>query len=282
MRTSMACLFALFMGTTSPPVLERSKSSPRSMDSRDLLLAALGKATLDCVGTLGPSLYSTTTGRLERTFDECTTGSRESLAHLDEVLGVQDSAPGREDALAEHYVARWNAFVNSFPRRLIRTCPTWTLENVIDAPTDESVARVTSLGRPGKEGYRYSVSSSQCGRNPRCAAALASRCAGGFGPGFLVESDGASGRIEIDPAWWLTHTEYPPEDECNPFAKYAHGFCMAIGSDPHKLYGTIERAGDRCCRWDEVHQQINPFGVFVPIDCDGQGWFCMSYCQLPP
>ena len=39
-----------------------------SLDPREALLAALGTATLDCLGTVGPTLYETSTGILARTF----------------------------------------------------------------------------------------------------------------------------------------------------------------------------------------------------------------------
>ena len=246
------------------------------------LLAALGTATIECLGTVGPSSFSTATGALARTFDACQTRDARSLARIDALLGVQFSAQGRADDLAGYYVATWNAFTESFPYGRIQTCPTWTLMNVIDAPTTESVARYVSRGWVGKENRRYLVSSGDCGRSGQCAVTEAVICAGGFGQGFVVHRDPGRRLVEVDPAWWLTTYEYPSSggggaDECNPFrgvGEYLHGFCE---NDQATLYGSIERAGEQCCFWSEEAQKVYVDGTFVPVDCGG-GWFCMTYC----
>ncbi len=82
-----------------------TQEAPR-IDGRDALLAALGKVTLDCVGTVEPSTYQTTSGVLARTFSACRSGDRATLKHLDGLLAVQLSKQRRADGLAEHYVSR--------------------------------------------------------------------------------------------------------------------------------------------------------------------------------
>ena len=115
------------------------------------------------------------------------------LARVDALLGVQFSAEGRVDHLANHYVATWNAFTASFPDGRIRVCPTWRLMNVIDAPTTESVARYMDRGWNGEENRRYEVSSPECATGA-CAVTEALACAAGFGEGFVADEGLEPGR----------------------------------------------------------------------------------------
>ncbi len=140
------------------------------------------------------------------------------------------------------------------------------------------MARLAHLHRPGKESYRYTVEAPQCRGNAACSVNVAVACAGGFGPGFLVEADRTRGRVEVDPAWWLTHYTYTRDD--SPFSSAFLGICEARGFDPnhpYNLYGALERAGDKCCVW--TNGKLYTTGIFEPIDCGG-GWQCMTYCIL--
>jgi hypothetical protein len=101
-----------------------------TLDARDALLAALGRATLDCVATVEPSIYETRSGALERTFTACVSEDRTLLQRVDALLAVQFSKRGRVDDIAGHYVARWKAFTDSFPHGLIGQCPTWQLLDI--------------------------------------------------------------------------------------------------------------------------------------------------------
>jgi hypothetical protein len=252
-----------------------------TLDGRDALLAALGRATLDCVGTVGPSTYETRSGALERTFTACVSGDRTLLQRVDALLAVQSSRTGRGDDIAGHYVARWNAFTDSFPHGRIAQCPTWQLEGVIDAPTSESVPRFqharTSL--IGKENYRYRVESPQCAQDGECDVRLAAACAGGFGPAFIVDLDPPRSRVEVDPAWWLTTYDYP-DDLWNPFKLPGYYHPMSYyGALPGALYGAIQRAGEACSQWEPTAGKHYTDRELLPIDCGG-GWFCMTYCTL--
>ena len=276
MYRAIACVLTLVATTASAQQPVRLESFGLPSNYRDLPLAALGKLTLDCLGTVGPTLYSTSGGRLARTFDACTQDAA-ALDQIDELLGAQNSIEGIIDGLGPHYAMRWNDFVRRFPARAIRQCPTWTLQNVIDAPTDESVARIRKLARPGKESYRYTVSAPQCNGNAQCSVVVATACAGGFGPTFLVESDVVRGRIEVDPVWWLTRYTYFGRDVHIP-----NEWCSNVSGDPnvpYKLYGTLQMAGQQCCELLNGKAYLDR--VFVPIDCGG-GYFCMTYCTLPP
>jgi hypothetical protein len=253
-----------------------SQEAPR-IDGRDALLASLGKATLDCVGTVGPSTYQTSTGMLVRTFTACRSGDRAALKRLDALLAVQLSNQGQADGLAEHYVSRWNTFLKSFPSGHVTQCPVWKLEGILDAPTTESVPRYMSEKRIGEENARYSVSSTQCSQDGECAVKAAAACAAGFGPGFIVDTDPRRSRVEVDPAWWLTTYEFV-DDESNPFMLPGYYHAMSYyGQLPGSMYGALERAGEACSQWVEGAQKHYVDRHLIPIDCGG-GWYCMTYC----
>jgi hypothetical protein len=263
----------------------------RPPDGRDALLAALGSLTIECLGTFGPSTYSTESGILARTFDACRAPQTQALSRIDALLGLQMSQQGQRDALAAHYTARWNAFVKSFPYDRIQECPAWRLLDVIDAPTSESVGRHLDrrrdqgVGSPpiGEQNARYRVTSGQCDGDPACAARHATICAAGFGNQFLVEVDLERARIEVDPAWWLTHYEFK-NDDSNPFKQPGYYHPMSYyGSPPGSLYGAIERAGELCSSYDWYSGKHYPDRVLTLIDCtDGDGWYCMTYCMEGP
>ena len=272
-------MLTLTVASASTAIAQRS-ALPPPHPGRDLL-AALGTATLDCLGTVGPNSFETSTGYLKRTFMSCPVDG-EALARIDALLGVQHSDQGYLDDLAGYYVSTWNTFIRRFPHGRIRACPSWTLLNVIDAPTPESVARLTRLGRPGKQNQRYLVTSDDC-RTSGCAVDRAVICAGGFGDGFVVEADRERGLIELDPAWWLLDLEF--ERDCSWEEKFAylHGYCDALESPLVKggtLYGAIQRAGEKCCYWYSPGGPVTTDGTLVPIDCGG-GWYCMTVCGPP-
>jgi hypothetical protein len=252
----------------------------KGMDSRDTLLAALGKATLDCVATVGPSTYQTASGRLARTFTSCSTGDRTALGRVDALLGAQTTAQGRDDDLSGHYVGRWNAFIRSFPSREISECPTWSLDAVLDAPTMANVARVVAQKQIGEENARYTVSSARCAGDGACAVKAAVTCVAGFGPGFVIGGDPVRSQVDVDPAWWLTTYEFE-DDSTNPFRAPGYYHAMSYyGAPPGALYGALERAGEACSQWDEISGTHFTDRMLVPIDCGG-GWYCMTYCTLP-
>jgi hypothetical protein len=196
------------------------------------------------------------------------------------LLGVQHSKQGRTDDLAGFYSARWNAFVQSYPAGQAGSCPVWTLANVLDAPTTESVPRAMASNQPGKENARYFVYSPRCAQDGECAVKAAVACAAGFGPGFIVERDPRRSRVEVDPAWWLTTYEFE-DDDSNPFRMPGYYHAMSYwGEPPGSLYGALQREGEACSQWDEYAQIHFTDRILVAIDCGG-GWKCMTYCMLP-
>jgi hypothetical protein len=255
-------------------------ADPR-IDGRDTLLAALGTATLECLGTVGPLTYRTNAGVLERTFAGCRAGSRSALIQIDAILALQVSEQGRADDIAGHYVSRWNAFLESFPDGQNVECPLWQLESVIDAPTRESIPRIRAQRRIGKENYRYRVSSRECQSDGGCATRLAVQCAAGFGPVFIVDRDPGRSRVEVDPMWWLTTYDFV-DDQSNPFQMPGYYHAMSYyGELPGSLYGAVQREGEACSQWDELSGKHYTNRVLTLIDCGG-GWRCMTYCMMRP
>jgi len=280
MKRTLLILTTAWIGLGGGTAGQTAVASAR-IDSRDTLLAALGKATLDCLGTVDPSTYDTSSGALARTFGSCRDGGRAALRKVDALLAVQFSKPGTAERLAAHYVSRWNTFVESFPYGHITQCPVWMLENVIDAPTRESVPRLVAQRRIGKENYRYTVFSSQCAQDGECAVRQAAACTAGFGPAFLVDTEPRRSRVEVDPAWWLTTYEFP-DDLSNPFKQPGYYHPMSYyGDPPGAVYGAIQRAGEQCSRWDPYTTMHTIDAVLTPVDCGG-GWLCMTYCTIPP
>jgi hypothetical protein len=249
-------------------------------DPREALLAALGTATLDCLGTVGPTTYrTTTTGVLERAFDACRRGGAQALAQIDALLGVQLSREGAADGIASFYVATWNAFIDSFPHDTLGECPVWRRTQVIDPPSFDRVVRF--FGRVGKENYHYAVSSRECGASGACAVRNAVTCAGGFGSQFVLDVRPRAATVVVDPAWWLTTYDFSSEP-LNPFKMPGYYHAMSYyGNPPGALYGAIQRAGEACSQWDVTAGKHYTDRVLVPIDCGG-GWFCMAYCTIPP
>src|SRR5690606_1097664 len=99
-------LLAAALLTIAPaiPSAGQAPTQERAFDPRGSLRAALGTATLECLGTVGPSLYETQSGHLWRTFRTCTTGDDLALTRIDAILRAQLSSEGSRDGLAEFMV----------------------------------------------------------------------------------------------------------------------------------------------------------------------------------
>jgi len=281
MKRMLAFLTATWISFGGAVIGQGHRTGTPGVDARDALLAALGTATLECLGTVAPTAYRTTTGVLERTFTSCHGGDRVALRRVDALLALQFSEQGRADDIAGHYVSRWSTFVDEFPHGQNVECPLWQLENVIDAPTRESIPRVRSQRRVGKENYRYVVSSLECQFDGGCATRMAVQCAAGFGPLFIVDRDPGRARVEVDPVWWLTTYDFV-DDQSNPFKMPGYYHPMSYyGALPGSLYGTVQREGEACSQWDEFSGKHYTNRVLTLIDCGG-GWHCMTYCMTKP
>lgn len=259
--------------------LRRTQSRAQVHES---LLAALGQATVDCLGTVSPRSYQVNSaGVLERTFEACNARDGRTLEQIDQLLGVQHAREAQDERLAERFARTWSAAARRFPAKLIRECPSWELLHVIDAPTRERVAYFAAqegAASIGKEYHWYKVSSAQCGASGACAVAQAKLCGAGFSDQFIVWTDPTSSSVIVDPLWWTTPDGY--EDEENPFMSHgAYSHPMSYyGELPGALYGSLARAGESCSKWSETAQKHYHDRKLAPIDCGG-GWACMTICK---
>lgn len=268
--------------SSEPDTIEPSQSQSQSLgkfDSRDALLAALGSATLDCLGTVNPATYLVKQGVLAKNFKGCPLDkSGATMKHIDAILGVANSAQGKKDKLGDHYAATWKKYQDTFPQD-INVCPTWKLTSVIHPPNFANVKNQPA-GEPGKENYVYEVmEEQQCKGKASCVVAHALSCAGGFGSQFLIGGDPKTSSVKVDPVWWLTRYIFA-DDSSNPFMAGGYYHAMSYYGDlPGSLYGSVQREGEPCSEYlDEKHYTDRQL---VGIDCGG-GWVCMTYCMLPP
>jgi hypothetical protein len=267
---------------SEPQTVDPSESQIQSLDkfdSRDALLAALGSATLDCLGTVNPATYLIKQGVLTKNFKSCPLDtSGESMKQIDALLGVANSEPGKKDKLAEHYASTWKSYQDNFPEG-INVCPTWNRIKVVHPPTFENVKNQPE-GVPGKENYVYEVKETQqCKGKPSCVVSHALSCAGGFGSQFLISGDPKSSSVTVDPIWWQTRYVFPTDTD-NPFMAPGYYHPMSnYGDLPGALYGAIQREGEPCSEY--LNSKHFTDRQLVPIDCGG-GWMCMTYCTLPP
>jgi hypothetical protein len=261
-----------------PSLLERAQ---RGADARDTLLAALGQATLDCLGSVSPRDYRVNSARvLERAFSECTTRDASALEQIDRLLGVQHSREGQEEGLSERFAQVWTAAARAFPSRLVQQCPKWQLMHVIDAPTEERVAHFaaqTGADGIGKEYRWYKVSSAQCGSSGLCAVWHAALCGAPFSKQFIVWLDPASSSVIVDPVWWLTDYEDESGGPFNQNPAYVH-WSSYYGEVPGARYGHVDREGETCSKWSEITQKHYTDRKWTLIDCGG-GWMCVTYCN---
>jgi hypothetical protein len=281
----LAILLAVPTAEGRDRVTDPLTRAQRGAHAHDTLLAALGEATLECLGRVSTRDYRVgPEGTLERAFDGCAEPDDPALARIDRLLGVQHSREGQQDGLASRYATVWTRAARAFPERAIQQCPDWELQHVIDAPTQERVAFFTAkegAAGIGKEYRWYKVTSQQCGPNGFCAVFQAMLCGAGFSNQFIVWTDPFSSTVIVDPAWWLTAYEDGSDGKkqfTNPSAGYKHPMSYYGDDVPGAMYGALERAGESCTRWSETAGKHYTDRTLVPLDCGG-GWYCATYCK---
>jgi hypothetical protein len=284
--TALAVLLSIPAAEGRDRFTDPLSGAQRGANAHDTLLAALGEATVACLGKVSTADYRLNPARvLERNFDNCGTRDARALEQIDRLLGVQHSREGQQDRLAERYAQVWSKAARAFPSRAIPDCPDWELQHVIDAPTEERVAFFAShegAAGIGKEYRWYRVSSPQCGSNGFCAVFQALLCGAGYSNQFIVRTDPLSSTVIVDPAWWLTAYEDGSDGKkqfTNPSAGYKHPMSYYGDDVPGAMYGALERAGESCTRWSETAGKHYTDSTLVPIQCGNDGWYCMTMCQ---
>lgn len=235
--------------------------------------AALGSATLDCLGTSNPRAYAVKGGILVPTFSNCR--NEQAAETIKNLLAFQKTDLGR--AAAKFMTATWARWAEQFPYDEIKECPAWKKVSTINPPTRENVGSLKP-GQIGKENYVYAVSSRTCGKNAECTVSQALQCAGGFGSQFLIGADYEKGAVTVDPVYWLLNISFA--EDANPFLLtpgYYHGMA-GYGAYPGAEFGAPNRAGEYCSKWLADYLPPATNAVLVPVDCGG-GYYCMSMCK---
>jgi hypothetical protein len=225
--------------------------------------AAIAEATIDCVGTIGPSSFGVDSlGLLSRNFSTCTVPSTDDpLLRLDRLLSLQLRVDLSLSTVC--FAQAWTDWLVSALATNLSVCPVWTKVSTSGEPTSAAVAQnaatlpVLPDGRPrvsvayGKQQFVYAVAFPaplpllQLCRTPQsCARA----CTAGLA-GFYV---GLSGNDVVgDPYWWLDPTDYGSN---SPYrvGGYYHPMSYADDDVPGAIYGDWARRGDACSWWNGV------------------------------
>ena len=227
--------------------------------------AALGAATLECLGTVSPDTYIVEEGVLRRNFATCR--EKGTLQTIDNLLALQHIA----DA-AETFVTTWERWKGNFGAEDVTACPTWQRLRTWQQPAAGDVLDGYA-GRVGESFTEYAVHSPACA-DAACAVHDALACAGGFGETFLVSSDPQRGSVTVDPVWWLDDTDFPPE--YNPFLSDGYYHAMSFyGSVPGDIYGAVNREGEYCSKYHAgYHYKLRLRALYCAPD-----WICMTECK---
>lgn len=111
----------------------------------DTITAALASRTLECRGTIGPTLFEVKAGRLTRTFAECTTQDARALKEIDALLAMQEAKHPKLRELRACVTERWTAWTELFAKTELTTCPSWQRTEVIGKPSRESLAQLDRM-----------------------------------------------------------------------------------------------------------------------------------------
>ncbi|HMJ14407.1 MAG TPA: hypothetical protein VK524_23485 [Polyangiaceae bacterium] len=236
-------------------------------NSFDAHLSALGLATLKCKGFVDPDDYDGSNGVLKQRFEKCTKDEKQ-LEHIRNLLGIQNVS----DLAARHMAGTWEQARKQFPRDQIKVCPAWDHSEVINPPTFETVKNLPS-GGIGEEFNAFYVKSEIC-QGPRCAVAHAKMCSAGFGSRFFVDGNIETGKVIVDPVWWLDDSDFPPD--ANPFLSPGYYHAMSFyGAVPGSVYGAVHRAGEYCSKYYAgYHYKLR----LKPLYC-APDWICMTECK---
>jgi hypothetical protein len=275
----------------------------RDCNSFNGVTAALGTFTVDCLGTLDPTQYSLgDDGILRRNFDSCPVDGRK-LSSIDGILSLQypgrdlHGAPDQMPFAKECVGGRWEIWRQQFVESGIAQCPVWKLNQLINAPNNEIVARYASqlpqisprIGMPenGERppvisqlrqnatyvvGFEGQVPPQQCDSPASCAAA----CAGGF-PGFVLGADGEL--VLTDPPYWELDTDYPDPAGEDPFMQGGYYHPMSFsGSIPGDIFGHFNRVGEPCSYYSSGYH----FTTWMKDSCVEDEWggtVCVGMCR---
>jgi hypothetical protein len=285
---SVACGEAVPTGDAG----SRSATEQRPLDecaSVRSYTAALGEATIRCLGTFGPDTYHVgADGLLVPSFAACTqTGAGTAFRDIGDLLSLQASGvlPAARDCMVESFVGWADRF-----RALGRSeCPTFRVVESRGAPTRDAVLELThrfdfaglvsgrAYAKPDEmelhENFVYDVAFADGKSAKPCGDALdcATDCASAF-PGWFVGTE--DGRFIGDPSWWVAGSNYDSGSSLDPF-DYPYVHLMSFyGPPPGDVYAHRDRVGEACTKWagGSLHYVV----TLRSFCLNGLG--CMSKC----
>jgi hypothetical protein len=225
--------------------------------------AALGAATIRCLGSFSPDTYFVDEGGILReNFDACTRpGAGEALRDIQDLLVLQEPEaefPAARRCMPEAY----RVWAERFTGAGNHACPTWDVVSSRGDATPETArqaarffdfdhmlatGREIALGEPAlHRDFIYEVrfpasrSAQPCGDALSCAQ----NCARAF-PGWHVGFE--NGRFVGDPSWWVEN-EYAYPNSPYMVPGYYHPMSF-YGPPPGAIYGHRNRQGEACSRW---------------------------------
>jgi hypothetical protein len=257
--------------------------------------AALATFTLDCLGTIAPTSYRITAGKLERSFDTCPVDSSK-LRDIDAVLSLQHreaQAPGLSQCLSRRYVQ----FLADFSDEGVSMCPSWRKLQTVN-PISHALIESTSLelerafAHPAEpfsmpdvleEKNLWAVSFEGAQRSASLSpGAAASACAGGF-DGFVLGHE--AGSVLTDPPSWLAPWTFATAAD-DPFLKPGFYHPMSFyGPPPGAVFAHYNRfapcpgcPAEACSYFAGVHRKTRlQADCLDPADIST----CVAYCGPP-
>jgi hypothetical protein len=224
--------------------------------------AALGEATIRCLGTFDTNTYYVdAAGALRANFSSCTrANAREALRDIDDLLALQAleaELPQARDCFAGAY----QTWVDDFRAQGNYQCPTFSVVSSRGTPTVEAVTELahrydfagmltgTVTPPPVTEFHQdfvYDVALPEADTEQPCGDALAcaTSCGRAF-PGWHVGTE--DGRFVGDPSWWVAD-EYGPGRTPYLYPLMYHPMSF-YGPLPGDIYGHRNRVGEACSKW---------------------------------
>jgi hypothetical protein len=260
--------------------------------------SALASFTIDCLGTIDQNSFSVNPdGLLVRNFQKCTQGDPTKLDSIDAFLSLQLRTV-RLPFAKECIAGRWADWKLKFDQSGVQTCPLWTKQQVINAPTPALIDRFIPLlaqlpvkddgTRPAflgqmKESYVYTVAFATATQPPQkgcdTPGSCAELCAGGF-PGFVLRTDAQT--VLADPPYWLLDNTYASA-AADPFLKPGYYHPMSYyGPLPGTQFAHRNRAApcptcvaETCSYYTGIHVKLA-----LKEDClnAADPTTCVGYC----
>lgn len=111
----------------------------------DTITAAIAARTVECRGTIGPTLFEVKSGYLIRTFAECKTQDSQPIKEIDTLLALQESRHPKLREFRSCVTERWTDWSELFAKTELTTCPSWQRSEVIGKPSRETLAQLDRM-----------------------------------------------------------------------------------------------------------------------------------------